>query len=481
MDVRFLRGLATSYAAIATKDNKTFYYVTDEKKLYLGDVLLSNEVTLATFNALEERVKALEDAGFQAQIDAINETLKTIATSDTVVAIDNRLKAVEADYLKGADKTELEGKITAHETVVNTKFADYSTTEQMNAAIDADVKVVTDYIAANEAKWSEKTDISGLEQRMTAVEGVADAAQTAQEVSDAIDAKITALDLANTYEAKGAAATAEQNAKDYSDGKLNAVVEQYLTGEGAADTIDTLNEIAQWINNDEAGVAKIIEDVAANTAGVKQNKEDLDKVEAKLNGIADGDGTVKAAIDAALAEAKKYADDNDANTVYDDTALSGRVSALEGKVDVDKVSEAIATATTDMATNASVDGKLEAYAKTADISGDIAKGVEAHGWGNHADAGYLTAHQDISHLATKQEVTDGLALKADKATYEAYVEAHKDDYNNTKIDELVTGATDKAQTAQNEVDALEKVVAANAETCTNNFNTISNQLTWGSF
>ena len=39
----------------------------------------------------------------------------------------------------------------------------------------------------------------------------------AEAVADAIDAKIAALDLANTYDAKGAAATAETNAKAHAD------------------------------------------------------------------------------------------------------------------------------------------------------------------------------------------------------------------------------------------------------------------------
>lgn len=489
MDVRFLRGLAASYAAIATKDNKTFYYVTDEKKLYLGDVLLSNEVTLATFNALEGRVKALEDAGFQAQINAINETLKSVATNGAVEAIDNRLKAVEEDYLKGADKTELEGKITAHETAVNTKFADYSTTEQMNAAIDADVKVVTDYIAANEAKWSEKTDITSLEQRMTAVEGVADAAQTAQEVSNAIDAKITALDLANTYEAKGAAAKAIEDAN----------LGQYTTEQEVKDIVDGV--IAGAVDGDTiTGLANLVEYINTHGGEAAEMGAAIDVLEGKVETI-------------------------EGKPAYGITA--SQIENWDGEIGAKALAQGVKDVVD--AGKASWDSALHAadlapYAKTADISADIAKGVEAQGWGNHANAGYLKAddisgkedkanlkalaykdiaeksdlaadvqaslaladsalqsHQDISHLATKQEVTDGLALKADKATYEAYVEAHKDDYNNGKIDELVAGATDKAQTAQNEVDALEKVVATNAETCTNNFNTISNQLTWGSF
>lgn len=48
-------------------------------------------------------------------------------------AMDTRVKAIEDDYLKSADKTELADDIAE----VDTKFASYSTTEQMNSAIEA--------------------------------------------------------------------------------------------------------------------------------------------------------------------------------------------------------------------------------------------------------------------------------------------------------------------------------------------------------
>lgn len=48
------------------------------------------------------------------------------------------------------------------------------------------------------------------------------------------------------------------------------------------------------------------------------------------------------------------------------------------------------------------------------------------------------------------------------------------------IDAAAT-ADAKAVAAQGEVDALELVVAQNAQACQNNFTTISNQLTWGEF
>ena len=49
----------------------------------------------------------------------------------------------------------------------------------------------------------------------------------------------------------------------------------------------------------------------------------------------------------------------------------------------------------------SVEGYTVSASLTKTVTDNIAKGVEAYGWGNHADAGYLTEHQDISGKADK--------------------------------------------------------------------------------
>lgn len=459
MDVRFLKGTWAEYMASTKVDDTTFAYITEGEhagELWFGKhntgKLLSNEVTLAQFNALEARVKTLEDADFQAQIDAIKETLKSIATSDTVVAIDNRLKTVEEDYLKSADK------------------------EALQAEIDADVKVVSDYIANNEAKWSEKYDDTALAARVTAVEEVADAAQTAQEVSDAIDAKIADLNLANTYEAKGAAATAEQNAKDYADQALVDFENAWIKADENG-TVDKLNEIAAWLNTEGAGAQKIIADVAANTANIATNAGDIDKVEAKLSDVAEGK-TVKALIDEALQAAKDYADENDANTVYDDTALAGRVSTLEGKVDVVKVSEAIATAKSEAISEAASDAANKYVAKEGYVEFTQNEKNKLAGLENYNDTevrGLIEAAKKAGDDA--QADVDALELVINNETT-GLTAAH------TKAQagvDAAAAADAKAVAAQGEVDALEEVVAANAKTCSDNFTTISNQLTWGSF
>lgn len=69
---------------------------------------------------------------------------------------------------------------------------------------------------ANLDQYALAADLIALANRVEALENAG--YQTADAVSSAIDAKIAALNLAETYEAKGAAASAETNAKAYADG-----------------------------------------------------------------------------------------------------------------------------------------------------------------------------------------------------------------------------------------------------------------------
>lgn len=235
MNVKFLKGTLENYEALASKDGGTLYFITDTGAIYLGETLVADKTVLDQDQVNKLVADALKNFYTKAEIDGFLANYRTSADQDV---IDNEIKAsvkaISDDYLKRADKTELEGKITAHETAVNTKFEDYSTTAQMNAAIDADVKVVTDYIAEHEADWSAKTDISDLEGRMTAVEAVADAAQTAQEVSDAIDAKIQEQNLSQY--------TTEQEVKDIVDGVISAAADVETTITGLTELVDYIEK-----------------------------------------------------------------------------------------------------------------------------------------------------------------------------------------------------------------------------------------------
>jgi hypothetical protein len=96
-------------------------------------------------------------------------------------------------------------KIAALESLVG----DVAVATQIANAIDAALKVD----GAN--KFALASDLVDLADRVKALEDAGYMNETA--VNAAIDSKITALKLAETYEAKGAAATAETNAKAYAD------------------------------------------------------------------------------------------------------------------------------------------------------------------------------------------------------------------------------------------------------------------------
>ena len=142
---------------------------------------------------------AAKVAEIVAGADANFDTLKEIADwilNDTTGAADmaNDIKALE-DKMVGVEATVV---------------------ASIAAAIDAALKV------DGADKFALASSLSALADRVKAIEDAG--YQNASQVGSAIDAKIAALDLANAYDAKGAAATAETNAKAHADG-LNSTMD----------------------------------------------------------------------------------------------------------------------------------------------------------------------------------------------------------------------------------------------------------------
>ena len=134
-----------------------------------------------------------EAAGYAAAIQALEDLV-----GDTAVAtqIANAIAAENlAQYAKTADIEGTLQKVDTQGTV----------TAAINAAIEA--LAIGDYAKA--------ADLTELAARVTALE-TADY-QTGEQVSTAIETAITALKAENLWDAEGAAATAEANAKAYAD------------------------------------------------------------------------------------------------------------------------------------------------------------------------------------------------------------------------------------------------------------------------
>ena len=172
----------------------------------LRGLIEDNTEAIATLNGNAEtsgsvahtatQIAATKVAEIVANADADFDTLKEIADwilNDTTGAADmaNDIKALQ-DQMVGIESTVV-AKIAAEiETALKIEGVD---------------------------KYALASDLSALANRVKALEDAG--YQNAEQVGSAIDAKIAALNLATTYEAKGAAATAETNAKAYADSLAN--------------------------------------------------------------------------------------------------------------------------------------------------------------------------------------------------------------------------------------------------------------------
>lgn len=133
-------------------------------------------------------------AGANANFDTLKEIADWIL-NDTTGAADmaNDIKALE-DKMVGVDTTVV---------------------ASIAAAIEAALKV------DGADKFALASELTALAGRVKALEDAG--FQNAEQVGSAIDAKIAALKLAEAYDAKGAAATAEANAKAHADGLNTAM------------------------------------------------------------------------------------------------------------------------------------------------------------------------------------------------------------------------------------------------------------------
>ena len=133
-------------------------------------------------------------AGADAKFDTLKEIADWILTDTTGAAG------------MAADIDALELKLAGVDTTVVTSIA---------AAIEEALKV------EGVEKYALATELSTLAGRVKAIEDAG--FQNAEQVGSAIDTKIAALKLADSYDAKGAAATAESNAKAHADGLNTAM------------------------------------------------------------------------------------------------------------------------------------------------------------------------------------------------------------------------------------------------------------------
>ena len=321
--------------------------------------------------------------------------------------------------------------------------------------LDEAIKAIAaDYVKAN--------DIANFETKEN-VQAVADDLAEYIEANDDAVAKIKATaDAAATKEYTDAELAKKANKADYDQtvldlGALEDKVDAFLSGTGATDALDSLQELIEYINtHDDADINGILASIQA--------------LENKLAGV---DSTVVAYVTAAI-DALKIGDYAKA---ADLTALADRVLALEGKVDVDKVSTAIENAingiSDDIAANTEAievlngDGEGSVNKKVADAKAEAIE--DAKKYATREYVGEFTTGEDaykdiktiVAYINKKAEETLSAAQGGSSETA-ASVALALQNYKNEN-DPKVKANTDKLATIEEgaQVNVIESVAKAN--------------------
>lgn len=161
-----------------------------------------------------EKANAAEIELLKSKVGALEEgTYDDSELRGLITAEESRATAAEAQALTDAKAYADDIKTTI---LGNDLSETYDTLKEIATWIEGDGVNTTELTqaVANEAALRQSED-EALAGRVSVLEGAG--YQNNTQVEATVDSKITALNLADTYEAKGAAATAETNANSYTD------------------------------------------------------------------------------------------------------------------------------------------------------------------------------------------------------------------------------------------------------------------------
>lgn len=336
--------LSTTYAAKAHTHVKS--EITD-----FAHTHAMTEVT-GLSDAIADAKKAGTDANTALEAYKVTNDAAVKVNADAIAAINN----VDTGILKQA-KDYADGKdaaITAAKNAADAAQADVDALEAKVGTV-ADGKTVVQMIA--EAKDAATYDDTALAGRVTTAEGEIDALQALvgdTKVATQITNAITGLDLPNTYEAKGAAATVKSDllGKDTDTAASNTIIGAKKYADGLDAAMDARVDALEAAVGEGGSVAAQI------TAEIqKLDKEDTAVAGQYVSAVSETDGVItvtRAALPDytetyaakvhthAIADVTGLQDALDAKaTAADVTALTGKVTTLIG-ADADKSVRTIA-------------------------------------------------------------------------------------------------------------------------------------------
>ena len=440
--------------------------------------------------ALDEKVGDLPE-GTEATtvIEYINKKTEGIATDAALGELQDAVDAIEADYLKAADKTELSDAIAdevERATGVEEGLAARIKAVEDDYLVEADKTELANAIKAISDDYLVADDKTALEGKITAEEN------RAKDEEARIEGLVTA-EAAKAREEEGKL-----------DARLVEVETFFKTAEGETlDTaLDTLVEIQKYLDGEGEVADQMLLDIAANKKAIEDHAKidhDFATADATLKSELEGKIALKAdqtALEAEVqrataAEAKAL---EDANKYTDAEVLKdrNRLDALEAKFTgddsvADQIEAAVKEAKdyTDAEVKELADGAVAGNtaaieAINNETTGILAQAKEHANGLNDAMNARVEALEAIGHDHANKEVLDGITAEKVAAwdAAEQNAKDHADDLNeamDTRVkaveDSIAEGgatanaikdAHDAADKAQGEVDALEEVVATKA-------------------
>lgn len=362
----------------------------DALETYVGTIPETAEATNIVAYVQEKTAGIATDT-------ALEELTGRVAQAET--DIDN----IEKDYLKAADKTEIEGKITAVETAVNTEK---SRAEGKEAELAASIKAVSDdYLkAADKEELQGNIDtVAGAVERLT--NGV-----SAEEI-DGVN------DLIAYVNEHGATVTGLQDGIDANAEAIEGVAGRMTTAEGKITALEqasathatqtALAEAVQALEGADSALSGRITTLEGKFTG-EGSVEDL-IADAKQEAIDAAASAADTKDEAVLAAAKKYADDEDA-------LIEARVATLETA----SATHALAADLTTLAGRVTTaEGEIDTLQTEMDAVEEKAAANEAAISGLNTTVGTKAAQADLEAAVARvaQNETDISALKEASATH----------------------------------------------------------------
>lgn len=256
-DVKFLKGTLANFEAqktAETLDKNTFYYV-DETDLYLGDILLSNDEDV---KAAVARIKVNEDeiADIKAELDALVDPDGSGAGSIT-----SQIAAL---------RTELTNLIDTNYELIDAEkkraLAAEKTLQDNINATNATIGEISTKVEKNETDISQlNTDLSALTTKVNTntndlIMVKDDIYELKPDVKNLKETSATHTSQLNTL----IGTDANKSVREIAIAELS----NQLIPENAQEAMDTLEEIAAWLQQHPKDVGEINQKINTNTQNI---------------------------------------------------------------------------------------------------------------------------------------------------------------------------------------------------------------------